>query len=174
MRAFFALWPDDPTRAALAAAMRQQLSDGDGKLMPMDKLHLTLAFIGAVDEPTLARLDTVAQGLTMTPMRLTLDCCGRFERAAVGWFGMSTIPTALADLVRSLKARLQAAGFEREPRPFRPHVTVLRPCHRMPASWQGPGLEWVAEGFTLVTSEGGSYEVIGTYPSARTAKTTMR
>ncbi len=48
-RLFFALWPDPPTRTALA-----MLVDGlplvGGRRVPAENLHLTLAFLGNVDE----------------------------------------------------------------------------------------------------------------------------
>ena len=43
LRLFFALWPDDPTRSALA----QLQTPIRGRITPYEHLHLTLAFLGS-------------------------------------------------------------------------------------------------------------------------------
>ncbi|MCK6429025.1 MAG: hypothetical protein L6Q72_08010 [Burkholderiaceae bacterium] len=56
MRCFVALWPDDAARERLAAVAReQQRRFPRARAMRAENLHLTLAFIGELDETALAQ-----------------------------------------------------------------------------------------------------------------------
>jgi len=50
IRLFFALWPDDATRRALAACASAVVAQTGGREVAAGNLHLTLAFIG--ERPT--------------------------------------------------------------------------------------------------------------------------
>lgn len=57
---------------------------------------------------------------------ITLDRLGAFARARVAWLGPSSIPPALATLVRALEGELDAARLPYDRRPFQPHLTLVR------------------------------------------------
>ena len=56
LRLFFALWPGDRHRAALAAAAAPGLAQVAGQPVPPGNLHVTLAFLGSVPGSALARV----------------------------------------------------------------------------------------------------------------------
>ena len=60
---FFALWPDMETVEHLSALARHMVTgspDTAMRIVPAQNLHMTLAFIGAVDAAQLATLETIA------------------------------------------------------------------------------------------------------------------
>jgi RNA 2',3'-cyclic 3'-phosphodiesterase len=66
-RLFFALWPDQAMREALAAATDDALRAVravHGLPVPIANLHVTLAFLGSVPEASLARVVDLAQKLS--------------------------------------------------------------------------------------------------------------
>jgi len=93
--------------------------------------HLTLAFLGEVEEPAVprlsARLAAVAQ--RTAPLQLELRGGGTFpSRGApsVVWAGVVGDGEALAGLARAVSAAARRTGIEQPNRPYRPHLSVAR------------------------------------------------
>ena len=55
---------------------------------------------------------------------------------------------------------LAGLGVALEARPYRPHVTLARKAGGSRSPALAPALAWRADGFALVLSRGGSYEVL--------------
>ena len=55
-RLFFALWPDDALRRQIAAqaVALNHAHEGGGRLLPQDRLHLTLRFMGEYPDEAFA------------------------------------------------------------------------------------------------------------------------
>lgn len=103
----------------------------DVRWVRLDGLHLTLRFLGPTSEAQqAATADAVAAGAsTCAPFRVTLRGSGAFPagpRPRTIWIGVGTGAEALSDLAMSLNAKLEAAGWPRDERPFRPHLTLAR------------------------------------------------
>ena len=93
--------------------------------------HLTLAFLGNVPNdrlPTLFRIvDAVAAD--SPPLHLITGLLGAFpspNRPRVLWLGLEGDTQLLALTQRRLQDALQADGFPRERRAFKPHITLGR------------------------------------------------
>jgi RNA 2',3'-cyclic 3'-phosphodiesterase len=124
-RCFIALVPDAATREAFAAMPVEAAA----RRVPIDQLHLTLAFLGSISEdrgvPLAAALPSVAVALPALALeRLEYWPSRSHPRLAVLVF------TACGELVE-LDARVRAlvAGLGLpidDHRPFRPHVTLAR------------------------------------------------
>lgn len=91
-------------------------------------LHLTLRFIGEVDEGTAEDIDAALENVTAAPFSLTLtgtDVFAKGNKAHTLWAGVEK-----SDALNALKTRidsgLQRAGIEAETRKFTPHVTIAR------------------------------------------------
>ena len=105
-----------------------------------DNLHLTLRFLGDVPVARIPALsNAVAEAAReIRPFDLAISVCGTFPphgRPKVLWIGcaefqpassLSPLPLALSSLHAALEDRCAAAGFEREPRSFHPHLTIAR------------------------------------------------
>lgn len=102
-------------------------------------LHLTLVFLGEIDDSALLRLATgLESGVTgRTPFKMRLEGSGCFPkngRARVAWLGFETSPEVVS-LQGSLAAAMRTAvGHEPDRRPFHPHLTVARCSPPWPAA----------------------------------------
>jgi 2'-5' RNA ligase len=154
-RVFFAIWPDEPARARLAALGSRVAHEGGGRAVPAANLHLTLVFLGDVPEDRVGIAKRVAAGIRGAAFRLALDRLGAFRRAGVGWAGPSCPPGALGDLQSCLERALRSAGFVPEDRPFVPHLTLARKLARPVMETAVDPVAWDVERFALVASARG-------------------
>lgn len=123
MRLFFALWPDEVTRARLAA-----LQHGlKGRKTRPGNLHITLAFLGEQPESLLPGLQELLQELSVPDMHLSIDHIVNRKRQRMVWACMQQVPESLLGLQRALCTGLQQRGiaFDRRNH-FTPHVTLAR------------------------------------------------
>lgn len=168
-RLFFALWPGEDVRAALArAASGVSMFDGGRRVAP-EKLHLTLHFLGgwaARPEAVIGDAVTAASTIAARAFHLVVDRAGGFHGARVGWLapaGNSGLDALWSDLRRVLdEAAVPCRG---QPR-FAPHVTVCRDMRtRLPERPVDP-ISWPVDGFVLVHSHDGRYDVLQRWPLA--------
>lgn len=146
---FFALWPDQPTRQALAH-LQQPVR---GRLIPPEKLHLTMAFLGQQPAEALPVLHAILAASALPQLELEIDCYGYFQRPHIAWAGMRAPPAALLEAQAALMARLEAAGFSAATHgEFKPHVTLAREANEAPAGFSGPAVSWRVGGLALVES----------------------
>lgn len=160
LRLFFALWPDDATRAAL---MQLQASM-QGRLVSYDNLHLTLSFLGHQPPDLLPVLQDMLDHLPPPAPTLRLDRIGYFTRKRIAWAGMHQVPEPLLALQEELQRALQRATvrFDDQPR-FKPHVTLAREAS-LPADRSFTPIIWQAHQVALVQStthaDGPAYQVL--------------
>ncbi|MEV0129069.1 RNA 2',3'-cyclic phosphodiesterase [Dactylosporangium sp. NPDC050688] len=143
------------------------------RLAPVEQWHMTLAFLGEVDD---ARRDDAVEVMGALPVDRPV-----VRIAGGGTFGRGKFTTLVAnvdgdvaplgDAVRKLLKR-RRLPFDRKP--LQPHVTIARPGDRLPAAdvaadlevlraYAGP--EWVVDDVRLMKSELGprpTYEVLAT------------
>lgn len=97
-------------------------------------MHLTLKFLGEVDEDRIPAIQTLMSetAVASPAFALTFKGTGVFPPQArtprVLWIGTEEQP-AILGLAERLAAALERVGFEREERPFRPHLTLGRVRH---------------------------------------------
>lgn len=163
MRLFFALWPDDATRAALAERSRAIHRLSGGRAMRAESLHITLAFLGETEAARLQELTAAAARVPMQPFVLMLDQAGYWRHNKIAWIGATQIPPGLGSLVAQLRGALTDTAFRFDPKPFVPHITLVRnarPGFRLPAI---AAIEWPVREFALVqtvpTANGSDYTI---------------
>jgi 2'-5' RNA ligase len=159
MRHFFAVWPDAQSAAALAALSVRLADEAGGKPVRAEKIHLTLAFLGAIPESVREAAIDAADATRGDSFSLAVDTMGSFRRARVAWVGISAPPPPLMRLQSALAAALASRGLELEDRPYAPHVTLARNVARPVATRAMAPIAWRVDAFTLVRSETGK----GTY-----------
>ncbi len=112
----------------------EPLPDGarDVRWVRLDGLHLTLRFLGPTAEdrvePTAAVVRAVASAAE-GPIDLELGLAGTFPpqgRPRALWIGIVAGAEALTRLSVDLNTALADAGWERDDRPFRAHLTLAR------------------------------------------------
>jgi RNA 2',3'-cyclic 3'-phosphodiesterase len=151
-RLFFAIWPPRDTASALA-----RWAEGlEGRRTPVDKIHLTLAFLGEADA---GKAKAAASRVQAGTFSLRLNEARRWAHNQVVWAGPRELPGGLARLAEVLQLELYKEAFILERRPFAAHVTLLRkaPAQPLPAL---PAVEWPVTDFALVSSSGGSYATL--------------
>lgn len=129
MRAFIAL-PLPEAFAADAAALARRLGSSiEGRFLPRENHHLTLAFLGDIgDREVIAAAEALdAACAESCAITLRSDGLGKFGRAsdATLWLGIAANP-ALADLAARLRDELSARNVPFDDKPFKPHVTLAR------------------------------------------------
>lgn len=131
MRLFFAIELDPAVAEALdlaTAPLRAQ--EPDLSWVARDKLHLTMKFLGDLDDEGAARLVSAADAVASRhrPFDMTLTGAGafpNFRRARVVWMGVEGEPR-LELLHHDLEVACDNLGYEMEGRAFRPHITLAR------------------------------------------------
>lgn len=153
MRLFLALWPDDDLRARLLSVQGRWVWPERAAAVPPDRLHLTLHFLGDVDEGAAASL---AASLPPVASPFTL----RLAQAALWPQGIAVlepeaVPDGLSAIHAELGALLRSQGLRVEARPFRPHVTLARHAQGALPPDPSPAVEWPVGGYALVRSIAG-------------------
>jgi 2'-5' RNA ligase len=160
-RLFFAVWPESAAARELARVGESLAGLAGGKPVPAEKIHMTLAFLGSLDEEAAGSAVAAAAGVKEAPVTMMLDTVGSFRRARVAWAAPSQPVEALATLQEALAARLRSRGFRLEDRPFTPHATLVRKIGRPVPRAPLPAVRWRSRALTLVESTGdGRYEVL--------------
>jgi RNA 2',3'-cyclic 3'-phosphodiesterase len=122
-RLFFGLELPAAVKSSLLSL--QQPLEGARWQQP-EQLHLTLMFLGTLQEPLLASVQSAAQALPVKPFNLNLlglGCFGEPESPAILWAGVE--PTEPLFMLQSvLSQRLVRCGFQEEAHRFQPHITL--------------------------------------------------
>jgi len=96
-----------------------------------EKIHITQKFLGDVEVTRVEELSRAARraAATIEPFELTVTGPGAFPSHGpprVLWLGIEDASGQLSNLHRTLEDECAAAGFPRESRPFKPHLTLAR------------------------------------------------
>lgn len=132
IRTFLAITlPEELARAAarwMDAAARPE----DGmKWVPKDNLHLTLKFLGEVDNVETPRvcqtLATICEAYHPFDLNfLGTDGLPSFDRARVLTVQVEDPSGSLTQMVGDIESQFAELGFKPEPRDYRPHLTLGR------------------------------------------------
>jgi len=168
VRLFFALWPSSEAARALGDWAREVQRTAGGRATRDETIHLTLAFLGDADpEKAIA----AARAVRGEAFELPMDTARYWPRQRIVWAGPGEMPGALERLAKQLSARLAAAGFVLEERPFAAHVTLLRKAGKPAVLAALPEVRWRADEFLLVRSTpstlGSRYEPVSRFPLAQ-------
>jgi 2'-5' RNA ligase len=125
LRLFVALTLPADIRTALAG-----LAGGipGAKWVPAENYHLTLRFIGEIENWRAQEVDDALAGIRGSAFDLSLRGLGTFEkggRIQALWVGAER-NDALAHLQGKVETALQRAGLPPERKRFSPHVTIAR------------------------------------------------
>jgi len=132
MRTFIAIDLSPEIKARLSALVERLAPlSRDIKWVRQDSMHLTLKFLGEVDDRQAARVEELLQ--TIAPKNeavpMTFKGTGTFPPGSksprVLWVGAEAGPS-LVPLQEEVEGGCEKLGFAREGRPFRPHLTLGR------------------------------------------------
>ena len=132
IRSFIAIPLNDEIQATAARVVGRLREPAVGvKWVDADNLHLTLKFLGDVDN---REIPDVCKALRkccrdVPPFHLTIRGIGGFpdlERARVVWAGVEEEQATLCSLAESIDEEMGSLGFKREFRDYQPHLTLGR------------------------------------------------
>lgn len=131
MRLFVAIFPPPKVREEASRTARRLLPDDRIRWSRPENVHLTLKFLGDVDEEILDGLRTVLEDACAAhaPFEARLAGLGAFpsaRRARILWAGIGAGSAQLRSLAADVDVALSHSGFERETRPYEPHLTLGR------------------------------------------------
>jgi 2'-5' RNA ligase len=164
VRLFFALWPDEAVREQLVLWSRELRAVCGGRPTRAENLHVTLAFLGNVDDARVAEVERAAGEVRPCGVSLVLDQPGYWKHNRIAWAGASAVPAELDAMVVDLRSALSRSniGFDGK-KGFVSHVTLLRDAREPRAMPALEPIEWRLDGFALVQSvtlpRGSRYEV---------------
>lgn len=158
-RTFFALWPDDETRAQLdVQAERLAAELGSGvRRMRTENLHITLVFLGDVNAAQTAKARQLASEIESESFMLRMEAYGYFQRPKVLFSEAKVVPEAAGNLQQRLYQSLESAGYKLDTRPWHPHMTLFRKvtaeqAEQALASTECPAYDWPVQSFSLLQS----------------------
>ena len=126
LRLFCGLPLPPETTARIAEWQHAELS-ADGRIVSPGNLHVTLAFLGARPADDAAAVAGALREAAAGIERPLLAARRYRETRSVGMLVLEEVEGHAAALAEGLHARLERLGlYERERRPWLPHVTVLR------------------------------------------------
>ncbi len=182
-RLFLAIWPDAALATRLHDLACQALAPGQGRAIEAGNLHLTLAFLGTIDQAGRACIESGAGDHRPRAFTLTIDCLGYWPRSHILWAGCSQTPELLHQWAERLRGVLAHCGLTADVRPYRTHITLARHVRRYRGIGRGgkvaarmrrervdgiDPLEWPVRALTLVASEtrqhGARYTVLREWP----------
>jgi 2'-5' RNA ligase len=132
IRSFIAI-PLSPIVSRGATRLIERLREaGDGvKWVPLDSLHLTLKFLGDVDNTEVPKICQILREICgqFEPFELSFGGTGGFpslEKPRVLYVGVEDPSGSLVNIVGQLETRLADLGYKPEARDYTPHLTIAR------------------------------------------------
>ena len=101
-----------------------------GRFTDRDNAHLTIRFLGEVHTDSVDKLIRAIDGTAkqVDPFILYLDSLGSFPKKQkhVLWVGVGGQTDKLVNLHDIMESELEKIGYQKEERPFNPHITIGR------------------------------------------------
>jgi 2'-5' RNA ligase len=132
IRSFFAIEPPPSVRneiARVSGLLRN--TNADVKWVRPESVHLTLKFLGNVDEATIDPLARAVGEVAAAHEAMELETKGLgvfpgLKKPRVVWLGLGGDIDGLRELQHSVETATAEFGFEAEKRSFKPHLTLGR------------------------------------------------
>lgn len=129
MRLFIGIPIGDAARAALLRATGRMRQTADGRYVDGDLYHITLAFLGELDEGRLREIQSAmaAAAADVQPVMLTLSRAGYFGRPdnAILYADVHGAQS-LHPIADKLRRMLDAYRLPYDRKPFKAHITLAR------------------------------------------------
>jgi 2'-5' RNA ligase len=133
LRAFIAIELSQNLKDILSQLQeRLKRSQADVKWVKPDNIHLTLKFLGNIDENQLGRIKEIMKMVAKDIYAFTLELSGigafpKKEYPRVIWVGLKhTVQEQAKEIACQLEKELSKIGIPKEKRPFSSHITLGR------------------------------------------------
>jgi 2'-5' RNA ligase len=164
MRLFFALWPDDATKAQLTRVAAQLALAFPSRLVPAAKYHLTLAFVGETASSRLPALLKIGAKQQAPRCTIAFDATEFWANSQVVVAAAQKIPVELLKVWEQLHRDLALRAQHK----LRAHVTLARKVAQAPVLQAMSPIEWRSSSFGLYRSDTSgaesAYTVVDSWP----------
>lgn len=99
------------------------------KLVEPENIHLTVKFLGDIEDSQVDEVSRVIEGISFEPFTLMVEGVGVFpnlRRPVTVWAGITEGVGELAEVFANVNDGLANLGFEKDRRRFQPHLTLAR------------------------------------------------
>lgn len=160
-RLFFALWPSEAERSALADATQAAVAAAAGRAIAPESLHMTLAFLGNVAAVRIGELADLGRTVAAAwnghaPLVLSFERLAYWPQSQILCAQECEERAGAAALAAALKRAATEAGFAPDLKPFRAHVTVARKVARAASVAAMQKVTWRCESWALTESRNGA------------------
>ncbi len=154
IRTFIALEMPVAVKRQVIFVARHLSHLGQMRWVRSEGVHLTLKFLGDVEENRVADIVSAVQQVASKFQPFALSTAGlggfpRLESARVLWLGVEGDLEQLRILQGRIAQKLEDLGFERERRPFFAHVTVGRARRKPVRAIAENATKWRAVNFSV-------------------------
>lgn len=130
MRLFVGLAVDETVKETLQRlTLRLRAKDDGLRWSTPDQWHVTLVFLGEVDDEARRRLVQELGGVRQRTLTLRMERLGVFERSGI-LHAEVEVSRELLRLYEVVAAAVGRAGLDVEERPYRAHITLARARNR--------------------------------------------
>ncbi len=132
VRTFVAVLLDEEIRRRISEVQERAMKLASGvKWVPPENFHVTLKFLGDVRRDKLSLVQSAIDDVVgeTAAFDLAISGMGVFptpRRPRVIWVGIEEGREQLVALAKAVEERLVEAGYEKEEKPFRSHITIGR------------------------------------------------
>ena len=132
MRTFIAIELSDQICEALAQIQAHlKYSGADVKWIETANIHLTLKFLGDITEENCGKIKSILDEIvrSIKPFEMSIKDIGAFPNInypRVIWIGLDKGTVESKALAEKISEEVLKIGFQKEPRPFAPHLTIGR------------------------------------------------
>lgn len=132
MRAFIAISLPEEIQLALAGLQdRLKEAHADVKWVESRNIHLTLKFLGEIDDRQLVKIMEILEGVAgqrqYFPINIfSIGAYPKIDSPRVIWVGIDKGDGEIKELAKALEEKIAAEGIPKEVRPFSSHITIGR------------------------------------------------
>ncbi len=106
-----------------------KLSGGDLKLVQPSNIHVTMHFLGDIQQHMVEKIADRMEELTFSPFNAEIAGVGVFpsiKRPRIIWAGIHEGREKIVNIYDQLEIELTKLGFKKNERRFTPHITIVR------------------------------------------------
>jgi 2'-5' RNA ligase len=131
IRSFISIDLEDQQILSRITSILSSLQSLGGDLKPVERenIHLTLKFLGNVSASKLSEVKSSLQKLIFSAFTAEIKGAGAFpnlNHMNVIWVGVNEGWSQVEQIYEQVEELLSGLGFQRENRPFSPHITIAR------------------------------------------------
>jgi len=132
MRAFIAIeLPQEIKEALNRLQQKLKTAEADIKWVEPKNIHLTLKFLGEIDEQTRSRINSSLEGICRIrkPFMIAISSLGAFPNTAsprIIWLGIKQGNNEVKEICQTMEKHLTVPAIPKEEKEFCAHITIGR------------------------------------------------